>query len=179
VIKTAVARRYAQALFELLDQPNIEATRETLTGLALTTKDSASLRHVVASPAFSMEDKIAVLTELGGRFRCPPVGKAFLAQLVKKNRIGFLSEIAEAFAKLVDESKGTQPVTVTSTTVLSAAEQNQFKTRLRDTLKRQVEVTFQTDASYLAGVRIQIGSAVVDSTVSGRLKDIHGLLTRD
>jgi F-type H+-transporting ATPase subunit delta len=63
--------------------------------------------------------------------------------------------------------------------VLSAAEQNQFKTRLRDTLKRQVEVTFQTDVSYLAGVRIQIGSAVVDSTVSGRLKDIQGLLTRD
>jgi F-type H+-transporting ATPase subunit delta len=179
VIKTAVARRYAQALFELLDQSTIEATRGTLNGLSQAMKDSASLRHVVASPAFGLDDKIAVLTELGGRFGCPPTGKAFLAQLVRKNRVGFLPEIAEAFARLVDESKGTQRVTVSSATTLSAAEQDDIKRRLRDSLKRDVDVTFQTDASYLAGVRIQIGSAVVDSTVRGRLNDIQSLLTRE
>lgn len=179
MIKTAVARRYAQALFELLDQSNIEATRGTLNGLSQAMKDSASLRHVVASPAIGLEDKIGVLTELGGRFGCPATGKAFLAQLVRKNRVGFLPEIAEAFARLVDESKGTQRVTVSSAATLSAAEQDHIKTRLRDSLKRDVDVTFQTDASYLAGVRIQIGSAVVDSTVRGRLKDIQSLLTRE
>ena len=84
MVKTAVARRYAQALFELLDQSNIEATRGTLNGLGQAMKDSVSLRHVIASPAFGVEDKIAVLTELGGRFRCPPTGKAFLSQLVNR-----------------------------------------------------------------------------------------------
>ena len=102
VIKTAVARRYAKALFELLDQSNIEATRGTLNGLGQAIKESFSLRHVVASPAFGAEEKIAVLTELGVRLGCPPVGKAFLGQLVKKNRVRFLPDIAEAFAKLVD-----------------------------------------------------------------------------
>ena len=65
MIKTTVARRYAQALFELLDQSTIEATRGTLTGLGEALKESAQLRHVVASPAFGVEDKIAVLTALG------------------------------------------------------------------------------------------------------------------
>jgi F-type H+-transporting ATPase subunit delta len=179
VIKTAVARRYAQALFELLDQSNIEATRGTLNGLSQAMKDSASLRHVIVSPAFAREDKIAVLTDLGGRLGCPPAAKAFLAQLIRKNRVGFLQEIADAFAKLVDQSKGTQPVTVSSAAALSVAEQDQIKRRLRDTLKRDVDVTFQIDASYLAGVRIQIGSAVVDSTVRGRLKDMQALLTHE
>lgn len=179
MIKTAVARRYAQALFELLDQSNIEATRETLNGLGQAMKESASLRHVVASPAFGADDKISVLTELGGRFGCPPAGKAFISQLVKKNRVGFLPEIAVAFAKLVDESKGTRQVSVSSATALSPAEQDQIRTRLRATLKREVDVTFQTDASHLAGVRIQIGSTVVDSTVRGRLKDMQSLLTRE
>lgn len=179
MIKTAVARRYARALFELLDQSNIEATRGTLNGLGQAMKDSASLRHVVASPVFGVDDKIAVLTELGARFGCPPAGKAFISQLVKKNRVGFLAEIAEAFAKLVDESKGTQQVAVSSATALSPAEQDRIKTRLRETLKRDVDVTFQTDASHLAGVRIQIGSTVVDGTVRGRLKDMQSLLTRE
>jgi F-type H+-transporting ATPase subunit delta len=133
----------------------------------------------VASPAFGVEDKITVLTELGGRFGCPPAGKAFLAQLVRKNRVGCLPEIAEAFAKLVDQSKGTQQVTVSSATLLSPAEKDRIKTRLRDTLKRDVDITFQTDAGYLAGVQIQIGSTVVDSTIRGRLKAMQSLLTRE
>jgi F-type H+-transporting ATPase subunit delta len=179
VIKTTVARRYAQALFELLDQSNIEVTRGTLDSLGQALKESNQLKHVVASPAFSVEEKIAVLTTLGEKLGCPPAGKAFLGQLVKKNRIGFLSEIATAFGKLVDQSKGTQPVTVSSATVLPAAEQDRIKARLRNTLKREVDVTFQTDASHLAGLQIQIGSTVVDGTVRGRLRDLQVALTRE
>jgi F-type H+-transporting ATPase subunit delta len=179
VIKTAVARRYAQALFELLDHTNIEATRGTLNGLARALDESSPLRHIVASPVFGVEEKIAVLTELGGRFGCPPVCKAFLGQLVKKSRIGLLPEIAHAFAKRVDRSKGTQPVIVSSALALPSAEQERIKTRLRETLKKEVDVTFQTDAAHLAGLQIHIGSMVVDSTVRGRLNAMQSLLTRD
>jgi F-type H+-transporting ATPase subunit delta len=179
VIKTAVARRYAQALFELLDQSAIEATRGTLNGLAQALEESTSLRHVVASPAFGVEEKIAVLTDLGERFGCPSTGKAFLAQLVKNNRVGYLPEIADAFGKLVDQSKGTQPVTVSSAAAVPPAEQERIKTRLRNILKRDVDVTFHTDATHLAGVQIHIGSTVVDSTVRGRLRAMQALLTKE
>ncbi len=179
VIKTAVARRYAQALFELLDASTIESTRTALTGLGDAIKDSASLRHVVASPSFGAEEKIAVLAELGSRLGCPPVGKTFLAQLVKKNRVGFLPEIAEAFAKLADASKGTQQITVSSAAALPPGEQDRISARLREMLKRQVDVTFHTDARHLAGVQIQLGSTVVDSTVRGRLQAMQSLLTKE
>ncbi|WP_053378176.1 ATP synthase F1 subunit delta [Nitrospira moscoviensis] len=179
MIKTAVARRYAQALFELLDSAHIEATRSTLNGLSRALKESVSLRHVTASPAFGMEEKIGVLTALGDRLGCPPVGKVFLGQLVKKNRVGFLPDIAEAFAKLVNQSKGTQQVTVSSAAALPSSEQERIKTRLRETLKRDVDVTFQHDAGHLAGLQIHIGSIVVDSTVRGRLNSLRTTLTRD
>ncbi|TKB33320.1 MAG: ATP synthase F1 subunit delta [Nitrospira sp.] len=179
VIKTAVARRYAQALFELLDTSTIESTRAALTGLGEAMKESVSLRHVVASPTFGAEEKIAVLAEIGSRLGCPPVGKTFLAQLVKKNRVGFLPEIAEAFAKLADASKGTQQITVSSAAALPPAEQDRISTRLREMLKRQVDVTFHTDARHIAGVQIQLGSTVVDSTVRGRLQAMQSLLTKE
>jgi F-type H+-transporting ATPase subunit delta len=179
VIKTAVARRYAQALFELLDQSNLPSTRVALNGLGDAIKASASLRHIVASPAFGVDDKIAVLTELGTRLGCPPVGRTFLGQLVRKNRVGFLPEIAAAFAKLVDESKGTQQVTVSSAAALPPAEQDRIKTRLREMLKREVDVTFQTDQYHLAGLQIRIGSTVVDSTIRGRLQAMQSQLTKE
>jgi len=179
VIKTAVARRYAQALFELLDESSVERTRIALMGLGQAIKDSAQLRNVVASPAFGAEDKIAVLVELSSRLGCPPVGKAFLEQLVKKNRVGFLPEIAEALTKLADESKGTQPVTVFSATAIPPDEQEQISNRLRTILKRQVDVTFHTDVRYLAGMQIRLGSTVVDSTVLGRLHAMQSLLMKE
>jgi F-type H+-transporting ATPase subunit delta len=179
VIKTAVARRYAQALFELLDASTIDPTRAALTGLGEAIKDSVSLRHVVASPTFGAEEKIAVLAELGSRLGCPPVGKTFLAQLVKKNRVGFLPEIAEAFVKLADASKGTQQISVSSATALPTAEQDRISTRLGEMLKRQVDVTFLTDARHLAGVQIHLGSTVVDSTVRGRLQAMQSLLSKE
>ena len=74
MIKTAVARRYAQALFELLDASTIEPTRAALTGLGQAIKDSVALRHVVASPAFGAEVIIAVLAVLGSRLGCRRVG---------------------------------------------------------------------------------------------------------
>lgn len=179
MIKTAVARRYAQALFDLLDQPDIEATRETLNGLGQALDDSPALRHVVASPAYGMDDKISVLTALAGRLGCPSVCKTFIGQLVKKNRVAFLPEIAEAFWKLVDQSKGTQPVTVASASPLPPPEQDRIRARLRETLKRDVEVTFHTDASHLAGLQIHLGNTVVDSTVRGRLQAMQSLLTKE
>ncbi len=179
MIKTAVARRYAQALFELLDASTIEPTREALTELGQAIKDSVALRHVVASPAFGAEVKIAVLAELGSRLGCPPVGKTFLGQLVKKNRVGFLPEIAEAFAKLADASKGIQQITVSTAATLPPPEQHRISTRLREMLKRQIEVTFHTDARHLAGVQIHLGSTVVDSTVRGRLQAMQSLLTKE
>ena len=179
VIKTAVARRYAQALFELLDVSGIEPTRVALTGLGQAIKESVELRHVVASPVFGAKEKIAVLTELGSRLGCPPIGKTFLAQLVEKNRVDFLPEIAKAFAKLADALKGTQPVTVFSATAIPPGEQEQISNRLRTVLKRQVEVTFHTDARYIAGMQIRLGSTVVDSTVLGRLQAMQSLLTKE
>lgn len=179
MIKTTVARRYAQALFELLDQSSIEVTRNALDSLGQALKESDQLRHVVASPAFSVEEKTSVLRGLADRLDCPQTGQAFLGQLVRKSRVGFLPEIAVAFGKLVDRAKGTQPVTVSSATALPSVEQDRIKARLRDTLKREVDVTFQTDASHLAGLQIRIGSTVVDSTVQGRLRDLHVALTRE
>ena len=61
VIKTAVARRYAQALFELLDVSTIEPTRVALTGLGQAIKDSVELRHVVASPVLAPKTKLPSL----------------------------------------------------------------------------------------------------------------------
>jgi len=179
VVKTAVARRYAKALFELLDAPSVEPVRAALHGLGEAFVQSAGLRYAVASPVFPEETKLTVLIELATRFGCPPIGKNFLGQLVKKNRVSFLPDIAEAFAKLVDASKGTQQVLVSSANALPATEQDRITTRLRDLLKRDVDVTFHAEPEHVAGLHIRLGSTVVDSTIRSRLSAMQRVLTKE
>lgn len=179
VIKTAVARRYAKALFGLIELGQVEATRNGLTALADAVRTSASLKHVLASPAFSMDDKRAVLESLSQRLGCPPIMGQFLAQLIKKSRVGFLPEIAEEFAILADHAKGTQPVTVSSATPLTAEHQDHLRSRLRDLLRRDVDLTFHTKPNLLAGLQIRIGSTLFDSTVRTRLETMRTLVTKE
>lgn len=179
MIKSSVARRYAKALFELLDAASIGVTRAGLAGLAGALAASPALKHVLASPAVVVEEKQAVLSALSKRLGGSPVVDGFLAQLVRKNRVGLLPEIADAFALLEDEAKDTQPVSVTSANPLPHDQQESLRTRLRQTLRREVDLTFEAKPNLLAGLQIRIGSTVFDSTVRSRLTALQAILTKE
>lgn len=157
----------------------VEATRNGLAALADAVVTSAPLKHVLASPAFSLDDKRAVLESLSQRLECPSIMGQFLAQLIKKNRVSFLPEIAEEFAILADEQKGTQPVAVSSATPLTPDNQEQLRSRLRALLQRDVDLTFHTEPNLLAGLQIRIGSILFDSTVRTRLATMRTLVTKE
>ncbi|MGH7412212.1 MAG: ATP synthase F1 subunit delta [Candidatus Methylomirabilis sp.] len=179
MVKASVARRYAKALFDLLDTRSIEPTRAGLAGLGQAFTVSPPLKHVMASPAFGLDDKVAVLVGLSQKLKCPPIVTGFLGQLVKKNRVAFLPEIAEAFAALVDEAKGTRQVSVTSATELSPDEQEALRSQLRALLRHEVNVAFHTDPTLLAGLRIQMGSTLYDSTLRARLSAMRQVLRKE
>lgn len=179
MITTPVAIRYAKALFELLDPAGIEPVRNGLEGLAQLYLSSPQLKHLLASPAFRAEDKVAVLTELSRRLGFPALAQGFLAQLVRKNRTGVLPEIADAFVQLADQAKGTRQVSVTSARALSTAEQETLRTRLREMLHRDIDLNVHTEPGLLAGLRIQIGSTVIDSSVRSRLATMRAALSKE
>ncbi|MGH7254801.1 MAG: ATP synthase F1 subunit delta [Nitrospirales bacterium] len=177
--KTTVARRYAKALFGLVEASSLEATRTALNAIARASRESWDLKQVLASPAFGFEEKMAVLAGLSKKLKGPPVLEAFLGQLVRKNRVSFLPDIAEVFGQVVDEAQGRQRVSVASATTLSKTDQDRLRKQFRDVLRQEVDLTFETQPDLLAGLRIQIGSMVFDSTVQGRLSAMQALLTRE
>ena len=179
MLKTAVARRYAKALFGLLDSSQIDATGDGLAAIARAIDENDALNHVLASPAFAFEEKHAVLASLSRHLSCPPVFNDFLGQLVKTNRLPFLPDIANEFKRLADEHKGAKQVEIVSAKALSEADRTHLTTRLRELLRREVDVSFETDSRLLAGIKIRIGSTVVDSTVRTRFTALRTLVTKE
>jgi len=178
VNKSTIGRRYASALFQLLDPSGIEPARSALSALQQGLEKTPALKHVLASPVFKFEEKQAVLNELSQRMQAPPVMRDFLTQLLEKNRAILLPEISEAFAELADQQKGIQQVWVGSAKPLDSAQKEQIKHTLTQSLHHEVEVAFEVEPHLIAGLKIKIGSRVFDNTVLGRLTGMHDQLMK-
>lgn len=176
--KSTIGRRYASALFQLLDQSGLEPARSVLRSLTQGLEETPALKHVLASPVFKFEEKQAVLEELCQRMEAPPVVRDFLKQLLKSNRGDLLPEIAHSFGELVDQQKGIQHVQISSAKPLDVTEQEQVKRELTQTLGQKVDVRFEVEPRLIAGLKIYIGSLVFDNTVKGRLASIQHQLTK-
>ena len=177
-MKNAIARRYAQAFFRLVSHDNPTAVQDGLQALSQVLKDSSAFKHVLASPVFTLDEKLQVLTALCEQTGCPPVMGRFCEQLLKKNRIGFLPDIAESFKALMIRQSGKQQIVVVSARQVDDTMKQDILAQLGAMAKREVEVDFQSDPSLLAGVQIKIGSKVFDSTVRGRLRKMRAQLVK-
>jgi F-type H+-transporting ATPase subunit delta len=175
----SVTRRYAKALLDLVDDASAEATRSTLESLGRLLATIPALKHLLGSPAFALDEKLAVLSSLATRLNAPPVLNRFLAHLITRNRITLLPEIAESFASLLDQLKGRRKVQISSAKQLSGEEQSHLRAKLATILKRNVDVDFASNPGLLAGVQIRIDSTVYDSTARSRLLAIQSLLTKE
>jgi F-type H+-transporting ATPase subunit delta len=166
-------------LYELLDRSSVSTVRAGLKAIADGFSTSATLKHALVSPAFGLEAKNAVLAALSQKLGCPPVVSHFLSQLLRKNRIGCLPEIADAFAALADAATGKQPVSITAAAAVNADDQAQLRQRLQAILQQDVELTFHEDPRLLSGLQIRIGSLLIDGTVRGRLTAMQTQLTKE
>ena len=167
--QSTIGRRYASALFQLLDESSIEPARNALGSLTQGLEDTPALKHVLASPVFKFEEKQVVLDELCLRMQAPFVMRDFLHQLLKNNRAILLPEISQAFSDLADQKKGIQQIRVSSAKPLEATDQEQVKRELSDTLGQSVDVVFEVQSDLIAGLKIHIGSQVFDNTVLGKI----------
>ncbi|MEE9232084.1 MAG: ATP synthase F1 subunit delta [Nitrospirales bacterium] len=176
--KSIIGRRYASALFQLLEESGIGPARNALVAFSQGLAENSALKHVLASPVFHFEEKRAVLDELSQRMQAPPVMRDFLTQLLKKNRAILLPEISEAFAELADQQKGIQQVLVESATQMDATQKEQIKRELTQTLHQEVEVDFNVKPHLIAGLKLKIGGQIFDNTVQGRLTSMQDQLTK-
>jgi len=178
VNQSTIGRRYASALFQLLDVSGIEPARNALGVLAHGLEDTPDLRHVLASPIFTLEEKQVVLKELCLHVQAPSIIGDFLTQLLKNNRAVLLPEIYLAFSSLADEQKGIQQIHVISAKSLDATEQVQVTHELTSSLGHAVDVAFEVRPELISGLKIHIGSQVIDNTVLGRLTSMQDQLTK-
>ena len=174
-----VGARYAQALFELADEGGVFAAVEAdLKGLKSACAESADLRRLISSPAFSAEDKGRALTAIAQAGGANDTTDKFIGLLAANNRVSALPAVIKAFEKLAADKRGAVAAEVTSAVPLSDAQTTGIAAALRQALGKDPEITTHVDPSILGGLKVKVGSRLFDSSLKTRLDHLKFALKR-
>jgi len=164
----AISRRYAQALFELIQEG--AALAGGLEGLAAVASVD-EVRQILVSPSIDMKSKISILnkactglpTELSG----------LLALLGRRNKLQLLPEIYALVAQMILDSESEVSATVTSATRLTVKTKTEITAALARQCGRKIRLKTALDASLLGGIVVRIGDRQIDYSLRTRLESMR------
>jgi F-type H+-transporting ATPase subunit delta len=134
---------------------------------------SSDFKEMILSPTISREDKRNVIFAIADKNNFSKILKKFLGYITIKNRLFFLKKIIENFLNLVSKKKGELKAKLISPKKLSVEEQKKIQSELSKDFKSQLNINYEYDPDLIAGLIIQIGSVMIDTSIKTKLKKLE------
>ncbi|SEO76026.1 ATP synthase F1 subcomplex delta subunit [Methylobacterium sp. ap11] len=168
------AGRYASALFELArDERAVDAVAEGLDRFDALLTESADLRRLVRSPAFSAEDQVKAIEAVVAKAGIQGLAANFIRLSAANRRLFALPDMIRAYRELVRESKGIVRAEVRLAEQPSDAVLQDIKASLKDVAKAEVDLDLRIDPSLIGGIVVKLGSRMVDASLRTKLNSIR------
>jgi F-type H+-transporting ATPase subunit delta len=177
MVRGAVARRYAKALFQLaVEAGQVDGVRAELDALAAALAGSRGLADVLLQPLHPVEQRRGVLRALAERLGAGPLLRNFYQVLIDHRRLIDFDAIRAEFARLADERKGVERAQVRSARPLSDAQRERLRRALGARVGSEVELDVSVDPALLGGLVAQVGDVVFDGSVRTQLRQLRSSL---
>jgi F-type H+-transporting ATPase subunit delta len=167
------ARRYAKALLQIGDkQGNVSQLQQELDTVAEAVTANADLSRLVASPLVLPTKKAEVFETILAAAKVSETLRHFFRVVAEAGRLNLLADIRRTFAEQVDERAGIVEAKVTSAQPLSDAQAKALINSLGSRTGKTIRLTWHQDQSLLGGVKVQVGSTVLDASLQGQLRQL-------
>ena len=176
--ETAVAERYARALFLAVEQTQgtrLEAVQRGLEDIARKIGSDAKWKSDLESPIVPLSEKKKFIRK--GLKIDPPLLLNFMDLLSAKKRTGLIPLILSRFHETVEESRGQVRAHVKSAVALEPAAKKEMEKKLSALFKKEVFIETSVNPELLAGVVVKAGDRVIDGSFRSRLKNLKSILT--
>ncbi len=171
------ARRYAKALLQIGDkQGNVPQLKAELDTVAATVAANADLMRLVASPLVLPVKKAAVFESLLAAAKVSETLRHFFRVVAEAGRLNLLPDLQRTFSDLVDERAGIVEAKVTSAQPLSEGQSQALVASLMARTGKTIRLTWHQDAALLGGLKVQVGSTVLDASLQGQLRQLKSQL---
>ena len=171
MIDRTVARRYAEAFVRSLESSGrVDQGLEELKEITRTYAGSRQMQHFLGSPEIGEEDKQKLLKRLFAE----GVGAeemGLLNLLLKKDRVDHLPVISEESVSVAEARRGVVRGAVTTARPISSAEAEKLAAAAGKLLKKKVLLERVVDPEIIGGVRVTVGTDLLDGSVETLLEN--------
>jgi F-type H+-transporting ATPase subunit delta len=177
LFSTETSERYARALFEVASESfELENIENSLNELLVIYDSSSEFISFIKNPTYSNKDQLKAIDIISEKLNFTKNLKKFLLLLVEKRRIFFVKKIIKSFLKLCSEQRGEIKASLVSCKKLSEKELNEISVQFSQSMGSKVKFDLSVDESLIGGVKIQLGSLMVDTSIKNKLKQYEQLM---
>ena len=96
--------------------------------------------------------------------------KNFFFLLIEKRRIFFVKNIVESFLRLCSNKRGEIKASLISSKELSQSELENISKELSSAIGSTVKFDYRVDQDLIGGLKLQLGSYMIDTSIRNKLK---------
>ena len=168
---TETAERYSRALFELSTEFNELDKVETDTrNFQLLLSSSKEIENFIKDPTQSITEQNSVINLLAKELNFSKNLKNFFLLLIEKRRIFFVKKILESFQKICLIKRGEVNASLISSKELSKTDLEKISKDLSDSIGSILKFDYKVDKELIGGLKLQLGSFMVDTSIKNKLK---------
>ena len=168
---TETSERYSRALFEVVkadDELNkVEADIQNFTNFF---NSNSEIKEFIQNPTHSITTQNKVVDLLAEKFGFSKNLKNFFFLLIEKRRIFFVKKIFESFLRLCSKKRGEIKASLVSSKELSHDELEEISKDLSKLIGSKIKFNFKVDKELIGGIKLQLGSYMIDTSIKNKLK---------
>lgn len=174
--ETVVAKRYADALFQLsMEKNNAEKIVDELNVVKEVFEKDENVLNIFTHPKVSNAEKMKVIDVAFAGLEKDVINT--LKILIQRDRIDIVVSVIEDYLDLYNEDNGIAVATVSSVRPLTDAEKTQVELTFKAQLnKKSITIINKIDPSLIGGLRIRVGNTIYDGSISNKLKRFESSL---
>jgi len=171
---SSTSRSYAQALYEIAkENSELNNVEDEMNNLKTLVNDNSIFRNMISNPTVKSEQKKQVMFEIANQYNLSQTLKKFLGFISIKNRLFFLDQIIESFLNIMSNNKGELKAKLLSSKQLSKKDIENIQSELSKDFKSPIKIDYKYDPNLIAGLIIQVGSVMVDTSIQNKLKQLE------
>ena len=168
------SERYSRALFEVANEANeIDQIENGIKNFQSLLNSSSEIKNFIQDPTQSITTQCNFIQLLSKKLDFSKNLKNFFLLLIDKRRIFFVKTISESFLKLCSKKRGEVKASLISSKVLSQNELNEINRDLSQSMGSKIIFDFKVDEKLVGGLKLQIGSFMIDTSVKNKLKKLE------
>jgi F-type H+-transporting ATPase subunit delta len=172
-IVSGMAGRYATALFELSLETNaVDQVQADLKAFNALVASSPDLQRLVRSPVFSADEQAKALDAVLDKASISGIARNFLRVVAANRRLFAVDQIIRGFNAHVAKHKGEVTAEVTVAEPLNDARMNDIRETLKAVTAKDVTIDVIVDPSIIGGLKVKVGSRMVDASLRTKLNSI-------